>query len=56
MDITKLRVFILLIIGTVGLLLNELVFDWGRAATIVFAICNIVGLATLAFTTWNKKN
>ena len=49
-------VFVLLIIGTVGLLLSEFVFDWGRAPTIIFAICNIVGLATLAFTTWSKKN
>ena len=56
MDIAKLSVFVLLIIGTVGLLLNEFVFDWGRAVTIIFAICNIVGLATLAFITWRKKN
>ncbi|MFC1919130.1 hypothetical protein ACFLWW_04095 [Chloroflexota bacterium] len=56
MDITKWSVIILLIIGTVGLLLNELVFDWGRAATIIFSICNIVGLATLVYATWSKKN
>ncbi|MFC1956167.1 hypothetical protein ACFLWZ_06600 [Chloroflexota bacterium] len=47
--------FILLIIGTIGLLTNELIFDWGRGATLMFAIINIVGLASLAFTYWSKK-
>ena len=54
----KLTAFILLIIGTVGLLLNEFVFDWGRTVTIAFAVVNAVGLVTLAFVAWgrNKKN
>ncbi|MFC1916494.1 hypothetical protein ACFLW4_07430 [Chloroflexota bacterium] len=51
----KLTAFILLIIGTVGLLLNELVFDWGRVATLTFAVLNLVGLATLAFSYWRTK-
>jgi len=34
-----------LLLGTTGLLLNELVFDWGRLATIFFATLNIIGLA-----------
>jgi len=45
----KLLAFILLIIGTVGLLLNELLVDWGRVATIIFAVSNLIGLAALAF-------
>ena len=54
----KPTAFILLIIGTVGLLLNEFAFDWGRTVTITFAVVNAVGLVTLAFLIWgrNKKN
>ncbi|MFC2024260.1 hypothetical protein ACFLTJ_01595 [Chloroflexota bacterium] len=54
----KPTAFILLIIGTVGLLLNEFAFDWGRTVTITFAVVNVVGLVTLAFIIWdrNKKN
>ncbi len=43
----KRSAFILLIIGTVGLLINEFIFDWGRVATVVFAIFNIAGLVIL---------
>ena len=52
---TLLIAFILLIIGTIGLLINELIFDWGTGATLTFAIINVVGLASLAFTYWSKK-
>ncbi|MFC1932920.1 hypothetical protein ACFLXU_04750 [Chloroflexota bacterium] len=47
--------FILLIIGTVGLLVNEFVADWGRCTTLTFAIINVVGLAILVVTYWTKK-
>jgi len=48
--------FILLIIGTVGLLVNEFVTDWGRCTTLTFAIINVIGLAILAYAYWaNKK-
>ena len=47
--------FILLIIGTVGLLLNELIFDWGRVATIIFAVFNLIGFATLAYSHWGTR-
>ncbi len=43
----KRSAFILLIIGTAGLLINEFVFDWGEVATVVFAIFNIAGLVIL---------
>jgi hypothetical protein len=36
-----------LLFGTLGLLLNEFLFDWGRPATIVFATINIAGLSLL---------
>ena len=44
---SKRSAFILLIIGTAGLLINEFIFDWGRVATVVFAIFNITGLVIL---------
>jgi len=49
-EVVKSSGFILLIIGTLGLLINEFIFDWGRAATITFAALNIAGLAALATT------
>ena len=52
---TLLIAFILLIIGTMGLLINELIFDWGRGATLTFAIINVVGFASLAFAYWATK-
>ena len=52
----QLIAFILLIIGTIGLLLNELVFDWGRVATLIFAVSNLIGFATLAFSYWGRKD
>ena len=52
---TLLIAFVLLIVGTIGLLINELILDWGRCATLTFAIINIVGLASLAFAYWVKK-
>ena len=48
----KLSAFILLGIGTLGLLINELIFDWGQTATLTFAFINVAGLATLAFVYW----
>jgi len=54
-EVLKLGSFILIFIGTLGLLLNELMFDWGRIATIIFAAINLVGLATLVSTNWIMK-
>jgi len=47
--------YILLVIGTIGLLINELIVDWGRGATLTFAIINIVGLVSLAYTHFIKR-
>ena len=55
-EAVKLASFILLIIGTIGLLVNEFVFDWGRAATLTFAVVNLVGLAILALANWGMRN
>jgi hypothetical protein len=51
----KLIAFILLIIGTVGLLLNELVVDWGRVATLLFAASNLIGLVLLGISYWRMR-
>ena len=51
----KLSGFILLGIGTLGLLINELIFDWGGTATLTFAAVNVVGFAALAFAHWGMK-
>lgn len=46
-EVGKGGAFVLLIAGAVGLLLNEFVFDWGRQATLVFAVATAIGLAAL---------
>jgi hypothetical protein len=48
----KLTAFILVGIGTIGLLFNEFLFDWGTVATIIFAACNLIGLITLVVSHW----
>lgn len=47
--------FALLIVGTLGLLANEIIFDWGSPATLTFAVFNVGGLAILAFAQWGTK-
>ena len=54
-EVPKLVGFILIAIGTIGLLVNEFVLDWGRAATLIFAVFNCVGFASLAFVIWGRK-
>ncbi|MFC2014986.1 hypothetical protein ACFLUP_03235 [Chloroflexota bacterium] len=54
-DSIHLIAFILLIIGTIGLLINELIFNWGRGATLTFAIINFTGLVSLIFVSLAKK-
>ncbi|MBN1543291.1 hypothetical protein JW992_14210 [candidate division KSB1 bacterium] len=39
--------FVLLIVGTLGLLANDFIFDWGRWATLIFAFFNLIGLISL---------
>ena len=50
----ELSAFVLLIIGTLGLLLNEFVLTWGRTGTLVIAAANVVGLVALGFSYWVK--
>jgi hypothetical protein len=46
----------LLLIGTAGLLLNEFYLDWGRPATLTFALFNIIGIALLISISLQKRN
>jgi hypothetical protein len=54
-EAVKLTAFFFLIIGTIGLLVNEFAADWGRIATITFTCLNIVGLTALIIATWKAK-
>jgi len=51
----ELSAFLLMIIGTLGLLLNEFVFNWGRTATLIFATANVIGLVAVGYTYWKKN-
>ena len=46
--------FVLVAIGTLGLLANEFVFSWGRIATLVFAAANGIGLVAIGTALWGK--
>ena len=51
----KIAAFILISIGTAGLLVNEFLTDLGRAATITFACLNVVGLVVLGYTSLTRS-
>jgi len=52
----KLTAFILIIIGTAGLLLNEFVWEHSSSRTIIFAVVNLVGLVNLAVAQFGMKD
>lgn len=52
LELTGMGAFILLIIGTLGLLSSEFIFDWVGAVTLTLASLNVVGLAILAYTSF----
>jgi len=54
-NLSNLIAFFLLIIGTLGLLLNELIFAWGTTAALAFALSNLSGLILLALTSRRSK-
>lgn len=41
--------FALILIGTIGLLINEFIFDWGSVATLTFAVMNLAGFSILIY-------
>ena len=54
-EFIKLSGFILIIIGTAGLLLNEFTWDTSSSRAIIFAVVNVVGLVNLAFARFGFK-
>jgi hypothetical protein len=55
-DFIKISAFVLIIIGTAGLLLNEFVFAHSSTRTIIFAVVDFVGLVNLAFAFWGMRD
>ena len=51
----KITAFILIIIGTLGLLLNEFAWEHSTTRTIIFAVVNFVGLVSLAIAHFSKR-
>jgi hypothetical protein len=51
----KISAFVLIIIGTAGLLLNEFAFEHSSARTIIFAVVEFVGLVNLGFAFWGMR-
>jgi hypothetical protein len=58
-QVVKLSGFILIIIGTLGLLITEFIFHGGSPGslnfTLIFGAANVLGFATLAFAHWGMK-
>ena len=54
-EFIKVSGFVLIIIGTAGLLLNEFVWEHSSTRTIIFAVVNFVGLVNLAFAYFGMK-
>ncbi|MFC2070259.1 hypothetical protein ACFLTB_03705 [Chloroflexota bacterium] len=54
-EFIRISGFILIIVGTAGLLLNEFVWGCSSSRTVIFAAVNLVGLANLAFARYGMK-
>jgi len=48
-EFIKISGFVLIAVGTIGLLLNEFVWNASSSRTIILAVVNFVGLVNLAF-------
>ena len=51
----KITAFILIIVGTVGLLLNEFVWEQSSTRAFIFAVANVVGLVTLGLAQFSMR-
>jgi len=54
-ELIKISGFVLIIVGTLGLLLNEFVWDTSSSRTIIFAVVDFVGLVNLAFAQFGMR-
>jgi hypothetical protein len=52
----KITAFVLIIIGTAGLLLNEFIWEHSSTRTIIFAVVDFVGLVNLAFAHFGMRD
>ncbi len=52
----KLSGFILIAIGTIGLLLNEFAWEYSSTRTIIFAVVNLVGFINLALAHFGMRD
>ena len=52
----KISGSVLVIVGTIGLLLNEFAWEHSSSRAIMFAVANIVGLVNLAFGHFGMKD
>jgi len=52
----KLSAFILIAIGTIGLLLNEFAWEHSSTRTIIFAAVNLVGFINLALAHFGMRD
>ena len=55
MKILEIAPFILILVGSIGLLLNEFIFQAGTAVVLVFAFLNLIGLAWLLLSYLKRK-
>ena len=51
----RLTAFVLIIVGTLGLLANEFIADWGRAAALASAALNLIGLLWLGYSLMRER-
>ena len=51
----KISGFVLVAVGTAGLLLNEFVWVHSSTRTIIFGVVDFVGLVDLAFAHWGMR-
>ena len=52
----KITAFSLIVVGTIGLLLNEFAWEHSSTRTIIFAVVNLVGLVNLTFAHFGMRN
>ena len=55
-EFIKISGFALILVGTVGLILSELVWGPSSSRTIIFAVEDFVGLVNLAFAHFGMKD
>ena len=54
-EFIRITAFVLIIVGTLGLLLNEFAWEQSSSRTIIFAVVDFVGLVNLAFAHYGMR-